>query len=236
MTSSPPRHAASHAESPTRRAPRPVAGRVHGRASKTLVVAAASAAFALTAIFSVAPPPTPIAAKAATASLSAHAQTLTVSSGATIASTKHGVYTATAGVETLASSATNYDWAKLVLISGKWPTSVANVTVLTRWMRQENGPNNWWNRNNPLNNGWGSGGNAGTGSYVSLVVAAQQAADALTRNSGYSAIKAAFATSAPMNVTEKAIWASPWSTSHYMNGTHWSSVVVPVFTAPASAW
>lgn len=197
---------------------------------------AASGAFALMAISAIAPPPPATAVSKLDAYIQSHGQKLTIASNASIESVEHGVYTATAGQETLANHATNRDWATMVLMIGKWPMSNNNITVITRWMRQENGPNNWWNRNNPLNNGWGSGGNAGTGSYPNLIVAAENAAAALHKNPGYAAIIAALAKSAPMNVTASAIWASPWSTSHYANGTHWSSAPVPEFVAPSSAW
>ena len=141
---------------------------------------------------------------------------------------------ATDGVQTLTTNATNADWAKLVMMFGGWPQSDNNVTVMLRWMRQENGPPDWWNRNNPLNNGYGSGGGAGLGSYPELVTAAKYAAQNLQR--GYPAIVAGFASSASPDVTAAAIWASPWSTSHYANGAHWSTAPVEVVQAPASAW
>jgi hypothetical protein len=194
------------------------------------------AVLALAIIPAVAPPATTPAVGRANFFALTHGQKLTISAEASITDVTRGTYSATPGIQTLALNGTNFDWAKLVLLSGKWPTSTANVTVLTRWMRQENGPNNWWNRDNPLNNGYGSGGGGGTGSYVSLVIAAQKAAENLHTNPGFAAIAAAFARSAPTSVTEHAIWASPWSSSHYANGTHWSSAPVSVFTAPASAW
>jgi hypothetical protein len=145
-------------------------------------------------------------------------------------------YTATDGAKTLAAGGTNYDWAKLVMTFAGWPSSESNIAVFTRWMRQENGVDNWWNRNNPLNNGWGSGGGSGLGSYDSLVIAAENAADALHRNSGYTQIAAGFAASAPTEQIEQAIWASPWASSHYANGTHWSTRTVDVVRAPDDAW
>ena len=147
-----------------------------------------------------------------------------------------GAYSATPGIPTLVAGGTNYDWAKLVLLYGGWLMSDANVTVLVRWMRQENGPNDWWNRNNPLNNGWGSGGGGGTGTYASLTIAAQKAAEALGRNPGYSGIVANLAASSPTATTEAAIWASPWATGHYANGGHWHYSEVPSYQAPAGAW
>ena len=149
---------------------------------------------------------------------------------------ERGAYGATLGFPSLVASGTNYDWAKMVLLYGGWPMTEANITVLVRWMRQENGPSDWWNRNNPLNNGWGSGGGGGTGTYASLSVAAQKAAEALGRNPGYAGIVANLAASSPTATTEAAIWASPWATGHYANGGHWHYSDVPVVTAPAGAW
>jgi hypothetical protein len=137
-------------------------------------------------------------------------------------------------VQTLASNGTNEDWAKLVLMFGGWPQTDANVTVMLRWMRQENGPPDWWNRNNPLNNGYGSGGGAGLGSYPDLVTAAQYAAANLQR--GYPDIVAGLAAGTSADVTAQAIWASPWASSHYGNGSHWSTTPVEIVQAPASAW
>jgi hypothetical protein len=147
-----------------------------------------------------------------------------------------GGYTATPGIAALVKGGTNADWAKLVLLFGGWPMSDDNVTVILRWMRQENGADNWWNRNNPLNNGWGSGGGGGTGSYANLVIAAQKAAEALHHNRGYHGIVDALAASAPTAVTEQAIWASPWASGHYAYGGQWHYRVVPIVKAPAGAW
>ena len=124
----------------------------------------------------------------------------------------------------------------MVLLSGGWPQSEANVTVMVRWMRQENGTDSWWNRNNPMNNGYGSGGGGGLGSYDNLVTAAQKAAENLHHNPSFSTIVGAFAVSAPTNITEQAIWASPWASSHYGNGSSWHTSAVPEVKAPTSAW
>jgi hypothetical protein len=218
--------AARHTALRTRRAP---------RRRKRLSVGAAIVAFSLTAIF-IAPPAPPSAAEQLQSYVTAHAQTLAVKGVSAETDIGRDSYSATAGIDSLAASGTNYDWAKLVLISGGWPVTDANTTVLVRWMRQENGPNDWWNRNNPLNNGYGSGGGGGTGSYPNLTVAAQKAAENLHRNPGFGTIAAAFAASAPTAITEQAIWASPWASSHYGNGSRWHYTPVPVFKAPAGAW
>jgi hypothetical protein len=193
------------------------------------------AVFALVAVPAVAPPRQASAAEIYDAS---HAQNLTVTKsvkGVTLTPVK---YSATPGFQTLADGGTNYDWAKLVLLAGGWPMTTDNVTVILRWMRQENGANNWWNRNNPLNNSYGAPGHGGTGHYANLIIAAQKAAAALHANAGggYSGIVSALAASSSPAVTAEAIWASSWSTSHYANGTHWSTAPVPVYKAPASDW
>jgi hypothetical protein len=206
------------------------------RSRQPLAWGAAVVALALTALFALAPPPPPTAAEVLRAYVTSHAQTITVSQQVAVAAVSRDSYTATPAIETFTRSGTNYDWAKLVLSTGRWPMSDANVTVLTRWMRQENGADDWWNRNNPLNNGWGSGGGGGTGTYPNLVVAAKMAADALHSNPGYHGIVAALADSASTKVTEHAIWASPWASGHYANGGHWAYTPVDVVKAPQSAW
>lgn len=140
------------------------------------------------------------------------------------------------GYATYMASGTNHDWARIVLVAAGWPVTESNVTVITRWMRQENYIDSWWNRNNPLNNGWGSGGGGGLGRYNSLLDAAMFAAKALKTHPGYAAIAAGFARSAPTHEIEAAIWASPWASGHYNNGKHWHYTPVPVVTAPPSAW
>jgi hypothetical protein len=208
--------------------------RVLGERQRSLRIAGIAAA--LTAVLAAIDIVVPSEAEALHSYILENAQSLSAPQGVVAAVVSREAYSATPGVETLVASGTNHDWAKMVLLFGEWPMTEANVTVLTRWMRQENGTNNWWNRNNPLNNGYGSGGGGGTGTYESLVVAAQKAAENLKRGSGYAAIRAALAASAPTNVTEQAIWASPWASGHYENGGHWSSRPVDVVKAPADAW
>jgi hypothetical protein len=201
-----------------------------------ITLIAAVSALGLAAVVALAPPPPPTAAEAIHAYVVAHAQTLTVENAAAVAPVARDAYSATPGIQTLAAGGTNYDWAKLVLVLGSFPMTESNVTVLTRWMRQENGADNWWNRNNPLNNGWGSGGGGGTGSYDSLVIAAENAAAALRANAGYSGIVAALDGGAPSDQLERAIWDSPWASGHYANGGHWSYVPVPVVKSPSGTW
>ena len=212
------------------------------RASITAALRRASAvtgavlAIAIATAASISPPAAPTAADHLAAYIKTNSQTLDVAPTVAAAEITRGEYGATPGYATLAAEGTNHAWAKMVLLAGGWPMSTENVTVLLRWMRQENGPDNWFNRNNPLNNGWGSGGGGGTGHYASLVVAAQKAAEALGKNPGYSGIVANLAASSPTEVTEAAIWASPWASGHYANGDHWHYTDVPVVAAPASAW
>lgn len=141
---------------------------------------------------------------------------------------------ATDSIQSMVNIGTNESWAKLVLLFGGWPQTEANVTVMLRWMRQENGPPDWWNRNNPLNNGYGSGGGSGLGSYTDLVSAAKYCAENLQR--GYPGIVAGLTAGTSADATAAAIWASPWASSHYANGTHWSTRPVEIVQAPASAW
>jgi hypothetical protein len=122
-----------------------------------LAVGASLGALLLLAIFAIAPPATPDVAGQLALYIAAHPQTLSVSERVSLGGASRDGYSATAGIESLAAAGTNYDWARLVLLSGGWPQSEANVTVMVRWMRQENGTNSWWNRNNPMNlrlRGW----------------------------------------------------------------------------------
>ncbi len=190
----------------------------------------------LGAVFAWSSPPASVEAAPPASQRERAVQSFAVTDGIADTLVTRDGYSATTGAKTLIAGGTNYDWARLVMTFAGWPTSDSNITVFTRWMRQENGVDDWWNRNNPLNNGWGSGGGSGLGSYDSLVTAAENCADALHRNSGYSAIAAGFAASAPTSQIEAAIWASPWASSHYANGTHWAYTPATVVEAPADAW
>ncbi|GGF21574.1 hypothetical protein GCM10011399_14120 [Subtercola lobariae] len=204
--------------------------------SRVVAIAAGVAAFALLAITALAPPALPVHQAYAGSSVQGTLQVISVPGTATGIRVTRDDYSATSGLQTFEAGTTNRDWAKLVMFLAGFPVSDSNVTVMMRWMRQENGPNDWWNRNNPLNNGWGSGGGSGFGSYDNLVTAAENAAEALHSNSGYSGIVAGFAASAPTAQIEQAIWASPWATSHYANGAHWSYTPVPEYSSPAGTW
>jgi hypothetical protein len=224
-------------------APRAVAHRAEAllrsfvRQRRVHAIGAAIGAFALFAIMTVAPPPPQTDASALQAYVDEHAQTVTVASGATVAALdERGGYTASPGIQTLKSEGTNYAWAKMVMLFAGWPMSDDNITVFTRWMRQENGPPDWFNRNNPLNNGWGTQGGTFMSGYATLVDAAAQCADALKTNPGYAGIADGFANARPTKSIEAAIWASPWATGHYNGGAHWSYTPVDVVKAPVGAW
>ncbi len=234
------------------------------RVRTVVVVAAAAAAFALVSLTAIVPPgqaPGAVsdladgsgadgsgAAGAGAAAAASQAdvvigvgdgpgqQTISVPQSVAQVLVSRDGYSGTTALDKLRQSGTNRDWAELVMIFGGFPRTESNITVMLRWMRQENGPDDWWLRNNPLNNGWGSGGGSGLGSYANLVIAAENCAEALHENSGYAAILAGFESSAPTSQIESAIWASPWASSHYANGAHWSSSPVPFYTAPAAAW
>lgn len=205
-------------------------------------VLAAAAIFALVGTIALAPLHTAAPSGTAFAEASADdaardaVQRVNIASALKQPSVSRESYTAATGSETLVRGGTNHDWAKLVLIEGNFPVTDANVAVITQWMREENGPDNWWNRNNPLNNGNGSGGGSGLGSYATLQEGAFYAADSLRRLSFYDAIEAGLDAGTDAASTAAAIWASPWATSHYGNGSHWTTSPVPVVTAPADAW
>lgn len=195
------------------------------------------AAMALTITLAVVIPAPPTEAEQLAEYISDNAQSMSVSPTLESAVIARTGYTISPGIATLAAGGTNRDWAQLVLLSGGWPQTESNITVIMRWMRQENGTDNWWNRNNPLNNGFGSGGGGGTGRYANLVVAAQKAAEALGKLSGYRGIVAALASgTTPTDQIELAIWNSNWASGHYANGGHWSYAEVPVVKSPAGTW
>lgn len=198
---------------------------------------AATATFAIVATLAIAPlqAPIDIANAAAASAIEGDVQAVRVDGDVSTAALSRESYVAETGRQTLVTGGTNYDWAKLVLVYGGWPLTEANVTVMVQWMREENGPDNWFNRNNPMNNGQGSGGGSGLGSYDTLDTAAYYAAENLQR-SVYADIAAGLADGSSATRTAQAIWASPWATSHYGNGANWTTTPVPVVEAPASAW
>src|SRR5690606_13212852 len=138
------------------------ASRASRRTRASLVIFAVATSFALTAPFALAPPAPPSEAAVLAAYASDNAQEVDVSTVETVAHLEatgalaRDDYDASQGLESLIASGTNHDWAKMVCLFAGFPMSEANVTVITRWMRQENYTDSWWNRNNPLNNGWGA--------------------------------------------------------------------------------
>jgi hypothetical protein len=133
--------------------------------------------------------------------------------------------------------ATNYDWGYLVLQDGGWPSTANNLAVMTQWMDSEEPATDWWDRNNPLNNGLGSGGGSGLGRYASVVDAAYYVAANLEYHGlGYPAIAADLAASAAPAVTAKAIQNSSWAAGHYGHGKGWFSGTVATVSAPPRAW
>ncbi len=200
-----------------------------------LATLAVGGLLATMALVPAAPAPSVFAAGADTVRPAVAGQTVEVAEGVAAPQVSQESYTAATGAQTLVAGGTNLDWAKLVLVEGDWPVTEENVTFMMRWMRQENGADNWWNRNNPLNNGQGSGGGSGLGSYVTLVEAAYYAAENL-KSGRYPAVDAALVDGTSADATAQAIWASPWASSHYGYGTHWSSRPYDVIEAPASAW
>ncbi|MBN9606330.1 MAG: hypothetical protein J0G30_06945 [Actinomycetales bacterium] len=202
------------------------------------VIAAAVVALLIPAGFALAPPPAPSDAALVDAYARAHAQELEAPAltAAEAPTVSRDTFTATAGIPTLAAHGTNYDFAKMILLFGGWPQTDDAVTAITRWLRQENYVDNWWNRNNPLNNGWGASGGTFMGGYPTLVEAARNAAEAIHTLPGYSGIRQALASGASSGEIENAIWYSSWATGHYAYGAHWSYAPVREVKAPASAW
>lgn len=136
-----------------------------------------------------------------------------------------------------AGLSTNYDFARLVLEDGDWPTSANNTIVLTQWLRAEEPTSRWWDRDNPLNNGLGSGGGSGLGSYRSVEVAAFDVARNLEdRSYGYPMVVHDLAESVQPGTTARAIWRSDWASGHYGQGADWDTSPVPSVASPPGAW
>lgn len=218
------------------------ASRASRRTRVSLMIFAVAASFALTVPFAFAPPAPPTEAAALAAYATENAQDVDVSTAETVAHLEatdalaRDDYGASQGLESLIASGTNHDWAKMVCLFAGFPMSDANVTVITRWMRQENYTDSWWNRNNPLNNGWGTDTGNYMGWYSTLYEAAQNAADAIHSRGGYAGIREAFANAVSSDESAQAIWYSDWASGHYHYGGHWSTAPVPEVEAPAEAW
>lgn len=137
---------------------------------------------------------------------------------------------------------TNADWAVWVLQDLGVPVTNNNVTFMLQWMASENHPNTWTGTagaNNPLNNGYGSGGGDGTGSYPDLATAAQDvAANLATGANGYAPVVKDLQNSADPTQTAADIIASKWADGHYSNGSAWNtsaSITSPLVNAATSA-
>jgi hypothetical protein len=124
---------------------------------------------------------------------------------------------------------TNVDWAVWVLQDLGAPVTNNNVTTMLQWMQSENGASTWTGTagaNNPLNNGYGSGGGSGLGSYPDLATAAQDvAANLATGAHGYNKVVSDLDASADPSTTAADIISSGWAESHYKNGADWASGV-----------
>ncbi len=181
--------------------------------------------------------PTPLAAQAdettTSPSNTGPAQTIIIADNVTIPDITRDSFSAVPSlaqqIRMAGASHTNYAWARVVLLIGGYPVNDHNVQVFLQWMRQENGVDDWWNRNNPLNNGWYTDGSY-MGSNSDLYSAADKVARAIQN---YPAMYASFMSG---NVDNQAIMWSGWASGHYGDGTHWSQSVVPEIEAPASAW
>jgi hypothetical protein len=118
---------------------------------------------------------------------------------------------------------TNRTWAGHVLNLMGAPDTKNNVDNLTRWMAHENHADAWTGtagKNNPLNNGLGSGGGEGLGSYKDLESAAEFTAKNLdNKHFGYPKIKEALMNDAPPEQFSSAVVHSQWAAGHYGVGS-----------------
>jgi hypothetical protein len=127
-------------------------------------------------------------------------------------------------------TASNANWAILLLKDINAPVTTNNIQNVLRWMAAENPPSNWANRNNPLNASLNTNSTNGTGSYTDLTTAAQNTAAMIVQ--GYKggaigdAIYNALQTNADPAVFSVAVVNSPWSSNHY--GVASAGAVTPV--------
>lgn len=119
---------------------------------------------------------------------------------------------------------TNVDWATMVvedtqsLFGAPVKATTNEIDNVLRWMVAENPASNWAPRNNPLNNGYGSGGGAGLGGYPDLATAAQDVAGNLHNSSpsfGYGAIAADLIGNASATQFSSDVVHSSWAESRY---------------------
>lgn len=128
---------------------------------------------------------------------------------------------------------TNATWAAAVLVLIGAPVTQNNLDNFLSWMTAENGASTWTGtagKNNPLNNGLGSGGGDGTGSYPDLATAAVYAAKGVeggifSSHCGGSTpggIAAALKANAPFPIFHEATIKSGWAGGCY-SGSGWES-------------
>lgn len=112
-------------------------------------------------------------------------------------------------------------WATAVLLFAGDPVNSTNVSNILHWMTAENSGNSaWYQDNNPLNTGEGTGGGDGTGGAATLTQGAIDAADTLKLGKyGYPAIQAALRASAPLPVFAAAVGQSGWASGQYKGNT-----------------
>lgn len=126
---------------------------------------------------------------------------------------------------------TNAAWAALLLKDVGAPVTMNNVQNVMRWMAAENAPQNWANRNNPLNASLGTKSTNGTGSYSDLTTAAQNTAAMIV--AGYKGgaigdqIYNALMSDVPTEQFSVAVVDSAWSSNHYGVASAGSNAAVP---------
>ena len=108
-----------------------------------------------------------------------------------------------------------------------------NVTVFTRWMRQENGADDWWNRNNPLNNGWGSGGGGGLGQLPEPRRRGRERRRGDAHPARLPGIRRRVRALGADGGDRGGDLGLNWASGHYANGGHWHYTPVDVVKAPA---
>jgi hypothetical protein len=120
----------------------------------------------------------------------------------------------------MAEPTTNREWVSMVLTDLGAPDSKKNQDNMLRWMANEHGSETWSGARgqyNPWNNGQGSGGGSGLGSYPDLETSAKYAAQLLKANAhGYPAIKEALTNEHSTDADfSKAVVHSDWASGHY---------------------